>query len=203
MTFKPVIQLLLHLHLALVTGHEFSEVTNKLSLPVRLLFKIVHGQSSLFLSRIHLVFLSDTDSIHSRVPGTAHDVAEMLKILDLVRSNSNLTSSGNTLTALDVLGHRISFSRQQGTTIGSLGLRHLTELMVTQRLWTNVFLIVGKLLRPSSSSDILLDEDYRPFAVACRGFTLRLRRNLFLFLSFLGLLALFVFLGFLFLFLAA
>ena len=92
---------------------------------------------SLVVSTVDLVLFPYTDSLHATMsdddkgkktrplfifraskpfslPATTHHVTSLLKILNLVTRETNLTSAWNTLTSLHVGCHGLSFSWQKG-----------------------------------------------------------------------------------------
>ena len=70
-------------------------------------------QRSLFLRGVNLVLLAQTHGSHALVPVPAHHKALVLKIVDLLRSQAHLATTGDPLALLHECSHRLSLSSQQ------------------------------------------------------------------------------------------
>ncbi len=57
-------------------------------------------QHSLVVCTVYLILLPDTDGLHPAVPATTHHVASILKLLNLVTGQSDLSSSRDSLACL-------------------------------------------------------------------------------------------------------
>mmetsp|Transcript_22360 Transcript_22360/g.42654 ORF Transcript_22360/g.42654 Transcript_22360/m.42654 type:complete len:223 (+) Transcript_22360:350-1018(+) len=90
--------------------HQLPQISKHLLFALRLLLVVDHGQRRLLLRAVHLVFFSDTNSIHLRVPGPAHDVADVFEVRDLVRAQAHFSAARNTLPCLHVLRNGFTFS---------------------------------------------------------------------------------------------
>ncbi|KAM2146120.1 hypothetical protein ACFX1R_049601 [Malus domestica] len=60
------------------------QICHDLVLALSVLLVVDHDQSPLILSTVNLVFLSNTNGIHSLVPTTTHDILKGLKLLNLI-----------------------------------------------------------------------------------------------------------------------
>lgn len=75
--------------------------------------------TSLFLRRDNLVLLPHSDGVHPRVPTTTHDVTGLFKLFNLFRSETDLSSSGDTLAVGHERSHGGTLSRSEMTSEAS------------------------------------------------------------------------------------
>mmetsp|Transcript_5687 Transcript_5687/g.14555 ORF Transcript_5687/g.14555 Transcript_5687/m.14555 type:complete len:317 (+) Transcript_5687:88-1038(+) len=105
--------------------HQLAHVVEHALLLLGLLLEVELRQGGLLLRRVHLVLLSDTDGVHPGVAAAAHDVAQVLVVLDLVRCHADLTTARDALPALHKRRHGLALARQQRLAVrvgGRLGL---------------------------------------------------------------------------------
>ena len=106
-----------------------------------LLLKVELREGTLLLNRDDLVLLAHADGVHSLVSAAAHDKACTLKALDLVRRETDFTTTRDTLAVLHVRRHRRTFTRAQGTTIADV-LLVCPFVQLGQGLWSNDRVVV-------------------------------------------------------------
>lgn len=68
------------------------------------------ARTSFLLRTNDLILLPHPNSIHPGMPTSAHHIPTLLILLDLLRSETDFSSSGDTLTFGDESGHGGSFS---------------------------------------------------------------------------------------------
>lgn len=121
-----------HLDLLLVelAADNVSELRQDLVLPLLPLLLAEHGQCSLLVRRVDLVFLTQPDSLHTTVAASAHHIPNVLELGDLVRGQADLTTTRNSLALCNIGCHSCSFTGQQGLE----GENRVTKCCVGQKL---------------------------------------------------------------------
>lgn len=78
-------------------------------------------QCSLFFCSVNLVLLAKTHSSHAFVPVAAHYKSLVLKVVDLVGSETDFTTTGNALALLHIRRHGLAFTGKQVRTVAEHG----------------------------------------------------------------------------------
>jgi hypothetical protein len=102
-----------------------AKIGENLILTTRLFLIIEESKSFLLLGAVNLILFAHADSVHATMARARHDKAGRLELFDLIRCQTDLTTTRNALATLHKRRHGTAFTRQQiATKVACAHFRH-------------------------------------------------------------------------------